>query len=61
LERQHRTFNRLDPVYVTMRDASRRLLATMHQAALQSHPLVPEFHRPERGRNRYEKALARVH
>jgi len=43
IERQHRTFNRLDRLYATMGDMHERLTTTLKQAHLASHPSVPVF------------------
>jgi len=48
LEREHKVFNKMDSIYVTMRSDATRLLSTMQQRALQSEPAVPEFRRPKR-------------
>ena len=48
LEREHKLFNKLDGIYVTMRSEAARLLSTMQQRALQSEPAVAEFRRPKR-------------
>jgi hypothetical protein len=48
LEREHKGFNKLDGIYVTMRPEAARLRSTMQQRALQSEPAVPEFRRPRR-------------
>jgi hypothetical protein len=48
LERQHRTFKRLEHLYVTMRDPLKRLTATISQASLQCHPLVEIYAPPDR-------------